>query len=70
MAKKRGRVQGRGWEKVDGQEKLGDEDFSAAGYDTRDRLIREPSPSVTPGMQYEPYRGAMPAQGDGLMAKV
>jgi len=69
LAKKRGRVEGRGWQKVEGQEKLGDEDFSNASYDTRDRLIRDQSP-FTPGMQYEPYRGAGPSQEEGLMQKV
>lgn len=71
LEKKRGRTQGRGYGKIDGVEKLGDEDFSNQNYDTRDRLIREQSP-FKPGMQYEPYRGAMPSasQEEALMAKV
>jgi len=56
MARKRGRVEGKGWQKVEGHEKLGDEDFSNKPYDARDRLIRDPSP-LRPSMQYEPYRG-------------
>jgi len=57
LDRKRGRVEGKGWQKVEGEEKLGDEDFSNKGYDARDRLIRDPSP-LRPAMQYEPYRGA------------
>ncbi|KIW01576.1 uncharacterized protein PV09_07050 [Verruconis gallopava] len=47
----------RGWQKVDGDEKLGDEDFSNMPYDARDRLVSNNVPVYNErGMAYEPYR--------------
>jgi hypothetical protein len=47
----------RGWQKVDGEEKLGDEDFGSMSYNARDRLINQDVPTYNArDMAYEPFR--------------
>lgn len=47
----------RGWQKVDGEEKLGDEDFQNKPYDARDKLLHQDVPVYNArGMAYEPFR--------------
>jgi flagellar biosynthesis/type III secretory pathway M-ring protein FliF/YscJ len=47
----------RGWQKVDGEEKLGDEDFGGQSYNARDKLLNQDVPVYNArGMAYEPFR--------------
>jgi flagellar biosynthesis/type III secretory pathway M-ring protein FliF/YscJ len=47
----------RGWQKVAGEEKLGDEDFGNMPYNARDKLIHQDAPVYSgKDMAYEPFR--------------